>query len=358
MIIKKSVSLALAGCLAMVLLVSSASAADIKASAFVWTWLASYTNNSTGASLWGTYITTEGSEDTYSHLETFFYEAELKFTASGKTANGWKTYGELEFELGQAGKNDFELEEASANVDFGGFKLSMGILEDWGAYTGAAVYNWGIAELDTKFDDESPAMRFTYTGNKMFQADVKLQFAQASDKDATPDIDVSRNETRVQAKYNFGMGNVRLIYATETDAAIDSNVAGDYAYSAVNTDIIVVLKLGTISPFISVMNNNSKTTTEAGTESESKFSQNFLGFDYFLSQTTAITFNYMLQSIDSGGPKKLNATGIGLGANFAYSPVNFQVTYASFSNDMKEFTGGLVEDATQTTYTAGMFFKF
>lgn len=358
MVFKKFFSLIVVGCFMTAAFVSTSLAADIDISGSVFSGILNYTNPNPAGGSWSyPYGKTAGSEDSYSHMESWFYEAEMKFKSKGETANGWKTYAELEFELGQGGKNDFELEEASANVDFGGFMLSVGILEDWSQDTGA-VYNWGISELDTKFDDESPALRLSLTGNKQLQADVKLQFAQGKDKD-TAAIDVKRDETRIQAKYNFGMGWVQLIYATEADVVVNSDLAGDYAYSAANTNVMVKVRFGQIQPFLSISNLNSKqTNVAAGSgEEDNKMTQTLLGADYFLSETSRITANYMTQSLDFGGSDPLVATITGLGASFSFKPITFVVTYANFANNYSELdaTGA---DFKQNTMAAAIAYSF
>jgi hypothetical protein len=361
MILKKLFSLIVVGCFVAAMFVSTSQAADITTSASIFSGILSTSNPNPAGGSWSyPYGKTAGSDDSYSHLESWFYEAEMKFKSKGETANGWKTYAELEFELGQGGKNDFELEEASANVDFGGFMLSVGILEDWSQDTGA-VYNWGISELDTKFDDESPALRLSLTGNKQLHVDLKLQFAQATDKDSSgaTAIDVKRDETRVQAKYNFGMGWVQLIYGSEADVVVNSDVGGDYAYSATKTNVMVKVRFGQIQPFLSISNLNSKQTAEAAgsAEEDNKMTQTLLGADYFLSATSRITANYMTQSLDFGGSDPLVATITGLGASFSFKPVTFVVTYANFANNYSEIdtTGA---DFKQNTIAAAMSYSF
>jgi len=230
--------------------------------------------------------------------------------------------------------------------------LSMGILEDWSTNTGA-VYPQGMGEGDTKFGDETEAVRFTIKGVENLSADLKLRMFPV----ATGAGETNFTETRVQAKYEFGMGWARLIYTTLAASPVDSDLAGDWKLSLANTEIGAQLKFGNISPFFSMITRNEKSTdTAAGSpEVENKETETLIGLDFGLSDTQTITFMYITATKDTDSMDTPFAmTSIGLAAEFAYKPVAFIVSYASNSNNYKEASGDDTKyDASASTISAG-----
>lgn len=340
-----------------------AAAADLSVSGFVGMHLQQFTSTSTDSSSY-IKIASSGSDDTYSHMYTAFDEAELKFKAKGKTANGWKTGGEIELEIGQNDKNDFELEEASAYVDFGSVKLTGGILEDWGLETGtvcAGDDKWWDTKLEGS--DESAALRLAIQGIENLKLDFKLRYGAADVEDdstgSTIEIPVTQNETRVQAKYDFGMGYVRLVFAAMESKPVDSDSAGDYAYKDAAQEVLVGLKFGQIAPWFSMI-NRKETSTEAASgsaEDENKDSQMMLGADFAMSKEMTLTGIYLSAERDFGGDDKAKLTAINLGVAYAAMPVTFSAVYFTSQNNMNTLDS-TKEDAKISGFDLGMEMKF
>ena len=353
MLLKKIFSMMLAGCFATTMLVSTASA-ELKVSGSV---NAMFANITTPNDTWGLDVDVDqaGTKDSASYMWTWYYETELKFKAEHDMANGWKSYAEVEFEI--YNDNNFQLEEASANVDMGPILLSFGVLEDWGINTGA-VYLWGIDDTSSKFDDEEEAIRVALKGVENLKADLKLR--------AYPNVGgggiQNTTETRIQTQYNFGMGKATLVYATLADAPFNSVVAGDYAHTATNMHIGVDLNFGPIGVFFSQVTNSDKETAAAAgsKEIESVETQTFLGADYNLSPGTDITFNYSMRTKDVGEMDTPYArTGMGLGLQKYIAPVAFHVTYVMNNNNYKEASGiDTNYDASSSCLTAGVWYGF
>lgn len=300
-----------------------------------------------------------GSSDSYSHMYTKFDEAELKFKTKGETKNGWKVGTEVELELGQGGKNDFELEEGSAYVDFGSVKLIGGWLEDWGADYGTAVELVNV-EDPTQGGNEGPAFRVAIGGIENLHLDVKFRFEADQETDDSTgsdvDVDFSANEMRLQAKYNIGMGDIRFIYGSLTNKPIDSDAAGDYAYSSTAMDIGLYLEFGQLAPFFEYTTLAETETDVAGTESEGNFTQMILGTDFAMSKAVILTGAYMSQSYDTGGDA-ITLTELNVGAVYKAKPAEFRALYFTASNDYSSVVSG-AEDAKESGIITGMRVKF
>ena len=339
-----------------------AMAAEVSISGEVDMHLYQYSSTTTSPGLDQVEVDSAGSEDTYSRMATKLDEAELKFKAKGKTANGWKVGTEVELEIGQEGKNDFELEEGSAYVDFGSVKLIGGWLEDWGVETGAAATLDTAEDPVTKHGNEGPAFRIAIGGIENLDIDVKLRFQDDSyeedvDGDGEDDeFDITRNETMVRAKYDFGMGYARIVYSSLSDKPVNSDAMGDYSYTESVTDLLIGLEFGQIAPFFEMTNINKKKTKVLGSESEDKFSQMVLGVDFEMSKQLVLTGAYMTQQLDDGGDEKAKKTDMSVGALYKAKPAEFLFSYFTAKNNYSDYGGG--EDASLSGMKAAMRVKF
>lgn len=339
---------------------TSALAADVSISGTIQTSLFQYSSTSQTAGS-DIKVSSSGGSKTYNHMYTSFDETELKFKTKGETPNGWKTSAEIEMEIGQGGKNDFELEEASASIDFGSIKLTGGILEDWGTETGAA-WSYSLDEWDTKVDgsDESAAFRVGIKGIENLDLDLKLRFGSESISGVSgSDVAVGANETRIQAKYNFGMGVARFIYASRNDTAANSDDAGDYKFAETNTDMMVQLKLGKISPWIEITNSKKEETAVAvgSSKTETKDAQTIIGVDFGLNDQMTITGLLLTQEQDTGGSTKAKKTAITAGATYAVKPVTFKAVYFTTSNNASSVNSSK-KDASSGGLEFSMYYKF
>ena len=347
-------SMVIAGFAAM--LASSSYAADVSISGTVEAELHSYTSNFTDDTQGVDVNETGASEDTYSHMTTDLYEAEMKFKTKGETPNGWKTYAEIEFELGQGGKNDFELEEASANVEFGAIKLSAGILEDWSQYTGE-VYRFTLNEKDTKFDDETGAIRFAFVGSDAFYGDVKLRMYQ-DEADASGDtFDTAATEMRIQAEFKGDWGSVSAIYATLTGKGVDSDAAGDYDLNETAMNVTALIELGVVSPFVSYTSRSDNSTSWDNTETEDTLTEMMLGINLEMGENMELTANYMQTTLDFGGDDNFEKSALGAAFRYSAKPVKFELGYTSASNNAST-VNDLYEDATYGGFIAALIYKF
>jgi hypothetical protein len=293
-----------------------------------------------------------GSSDSYSHMYTKFDEAELKFKSKGEAGNGWKVGTEVELEIGQKDKNDFELEEASAYVDFGSVKLQGGILEDWGVDCGTAAVLTNAEDPTLSGGNEGPGFRVFVGGIDKLHLDLKLRFEAAKDSG----VDISKNETRLQAKYNIGMGDVRFIYAALANKPIDSDAAGKYAESHNVMEIALALQMGQLAPFLEYMTSAETATDGAGAESEGNFVQMILGTDFSMSKAVTMTGAYLSQSYDEGGDA-ITLTELSVGARYKVKPAEFMLAYFSVSNNYSSVVSG-AEDAKQSGIQGGMKVTF
>lgn len=338
-----------------ILVVATASPAfanDVSISGTVQTYFLQYSG--TKAASYGISADEAGGPDTYSSMATRFGESELKFKSKAETANGWKVKGEVELEIGQGGKNDFELEEASVTLDMGAISVTGGILEDPSTYTGEA-YSIGLKEWDTKVkhSDESAAFRIGVNAVENLDLSIKLRFGEETNSGKN----VVSNESRVRAKYDFGMGSVQVMQASLDDKPVDTNSSGDWGYAESNSSVMVSLSLGQISPWVEVLNTNQKETDASGDTDEEKGSQMILGADFQLNDQMTITGLYLTQSLDQGGSTNAEKTAISAGLLYAVKPAAFKFVYTTSSNNSSSVNSA-TKDAQSSGIEIGMFYKF
>jgi hypothetical protein len=318
-------------------------------------------NSTSSDSKMGISVDEAGSDDTYNHMYTHFDEAELTFKGKGKTANGMEVGGKLEMELGQDNKNDFELEEASAYIDFGGVKLIGGILQDWGYYNGTSIVGdseWWSPKVEGS--DESAALRLAITSVKNLDLDFKLRWGEESvtdSVDATKTFNVSQDEMRLQGKYDFGMGFAQAIWATVSNNPIDDDSAGDYDYSQTIIDFLVGLKFGPVAPWINMTTRNTSQTYYNGTEPDDiKDTRMVLGADFSVNKDLTITGLYMTDKKDDGNDDDAELTHISLSAAYNMKPVTFEGGYFAAQNNASD--RGSSDDAKISGFQLRMVTKF
>ena len=366
---KKIYALLLAGCFASAMIGSTAVAADLKVSGYVKGYFASVSNN-VGEYEEGIGVADSGNKKSASYTAIAYDEAELKFKGTAETPNGWKTYGEIELEL--KGKNTFDLEEASLNVDFGPVMLSMGILEDWSTHVGTA-YPMGLSERDTKFADETEALRVSLKAVPKLKLDLKLRmYPEDYTGTSGGSSPANMQETRLQSKFDFGIGWASLVYATLAGSAVDSDEKGDWKSSKNAVEAGLGFKFGPVEPFLLMITETAQDTKAAAGSDEVKkdWVETRLGLDFGLGAhtitfVTALTaYNYTGE--DSSKPNDGLKTpyakiSMGLAAEFGFKPVNFFASYYTASNNdkaVKDAYDTTGYNATATTIAAGAYMKF
>jgi hypothetical protein len=349
----------------------TASAQEVDVSGTVVSRFYSFESNGTNAER-GTGIESAGEEDSYRRNLTSFDESELKFEAKGKTPNGFNASAEVEIEL--QGDNDFDLEEASVNIDNGVFKISAGILEDLhGSITGAAD-RYDISELsDETYGDEEPGIRLAYIGTKGLTVAGKVVMYYDGGEDTVPRTENTQIRASFECEKDWGkvvgIYDMRSSSVEDTDqfsgliakdgkaykeGAVDKDGvvikgekldAGEYIKDANVVYFVVQPYFGKIKPFINygVLTETEASATKNADSYDTVETGLMIGVDYEVNKTITVSavINNRTQEKDEDvrdEDAKLSAWGIGM--NYDMKPVTMQIGYASSSNNHSDIVDG------------------
>jgi predicted porin len=335
----------------------TASAQEVNVSGTVVSRFYSFKSNGETTDL-GTEVDGQGTEDSYRRNLTSFDESELKFKAKGKTPNGFNASAEVELEL--QGDNDFDLEEASVNLDNGVFKISAGVLENLHGSNVGAADRYAISDLsDTTYDDEEPGIRLAYIGTKGLTVSGKVVMFQAETKALNPRT--KNTQIRTSFEYEQDWGKITGVYdmlssivedddefvgKKDKDGNLIPNLdAGEYIKDANLVYFVVQPYFGKIKPFLNygVLTNTDAEATKNADSYDTVDTGLIVGVDYEVSKnmTVSAAMNNRTQEKDEDvrdEDAKLSAWGIGM--SYDMKPVTVQVGYAASSNNYSDLADG------------------